>query len=136
MQSSQANCGPTAMYNALQALGIRRSLSECERLCQTNATDGTYFTCLYEAIDSIRGCNPTYITFKSWIPSILTLREKLRRGRPTILIVDNEEHYVAAIGVLGDRVIIADSALNELVVTYPEKQLQARWKPDFWGLTL
>lgn len=134
MQSSQANCGPYALHNALWALGIKRSADECEVLCRTNATEGTYTTALMKAINTIRGTKCKEITGKSLLEAMWYLTEALRGGRPVILCVDDEGHYITAVGLLGDRVLVADSADNELVLSYKLTGLKKRWKPAYWGV--
>lgn len=142
MQSSEANCGCTALYNALYAIGIHRSLEECETLCKTNATDGTYTTNLVEAIAQIRGCNPVVISRREPQFSLFALGDGLRRGRSAVLCIGGDrhgsdnEHYVAAIGLIGNRVIIADSASNELVESWRQIKIQRKWAPDYWGVIL
>jgi hypothetical protein len=49
-------------------------------------------------------------------------------GRPSVLVVDLDEHYVALVGSLGDRFIVIDSAENQLVFHYSQNELMARWK--------
>lgn len=144
MQDSEANCGPAALRNALYAIGINRSSSECELLCNTSATNGTLSNELVEAIARIRGCkSPVVINCGESSHAIFQLGDALRRGRSVILCtshdnsrsVDNE-HYIAAIGLLGSRIIVADSASNELVESWTETRLRKRWAPDYWGVIL
>lgn len=136
MQSTSADCGPVALHNALFALGIKRSPEELELLCGTSAVSGTYTIQLIAAIDSIRGCNARVISGQSALVSIYMLGEGLRGGRSAILCVEDQEHYIAAIGLLGSRIVVADSAMMELVITYNDKQLSKRWGPDYWGVIL
>lgn len=143
MQSSDANCGPTALSNALYAMGINRSASECEVLCKTNATNGTDVINLVAAIDNIPRCNPVVIANREPNFALFALGDALRRGRSAILCVSgygrgsqDNEHFVAAIGLLGGRVLIADSSSNELVESWTSKKLAKRWAPDYWGVLL
>jgi ABC-type bacteriocin/lantibiotic exporter with double-glycine peptidase domain len=134
MQSSEANCGSTALSNALAAIGIKRGLDECEKLCGVTAEQGTSVFKLIDVASTIRR-NPTVINCKDKY-AYLVLCDGLRNGRSAILCVDENEHYVAAVGIIGKRVLVADSALNELVVSYSETKLLDRWAPDYWGLIL
>lgn len=135
LQDSQANCGPTALHNALAALGIRRSPAECERLCATTATEGTPADNLQAAAKSIRGCHPVVMESTDPTTSIWALFGRLAH-RPAILCVDADQHYIAAIGLLGDRFLVADGAHNDLVLPYSSTQLLRRWGPAHWALVL
>jgi hypothetical protein len=54
----------------------------------------------------------------------------LSRARPVILCVDKLAHWVGAIGRLGERVMVADSAHHEIVLSYNRRDLMARWMHD------
>lgn len=56
------------------------------------------------------------------------LRRFLHKGFPVIMCVDNDEHWVCAIGVLGSRFLVADPADAELVLSYDPEKLTTRWK--------
>jgi hypothetical protein len=66
------------------------------------------------------------------------LKMRLTEGRPSLLPVDDGEHWVAAVGLLGDSVLVADSADPELVVPYTQAALTRRWKtgdpPQYWAM--
>lgn len=144
LQDSQANCGPTALHNALAALGIRRTPAECERLCGTTAADGTSQDGLIAAAKTVRGCHPRVFETDDGGMAGEALRGILT-SRPAILCVDHDEHYVAAIGLLGDRFLVADGAKSALVLSYSGPALVQRWRsceyggptpPTYWGLIL
>lgn len=141
MQSSQANCGATALYNAAQALGKQLDLMACERVCRTTATDGT----------SIRGF--LFGAKKLGLQTAQTLRcdsakraeswlnEQIVAGSTVAVTVDESSHWAAVIGKLGDRWLLADSADNELVLSLSTGELMHRWcasecKPKFYGVAL
>ena len=139
MQDTAANCGPASLSNALQALGMFRSQQECEQLCKTSATDGTTGRNLAKALTTL-GFEPAIIREKRGYVAMLTLRHSLNKGRPAILCVDKWEHWVCAIGMLGDRFIIADPADNELVLSYDAGAVAKRWSHDnaqpYYGVIL
>lgn len=135
MQSSEANCGSTALHNALAAIGTRRSLDECEILCGVKAESGTNPFALIEAIATIRKINPVVLK-ENDSANIYNLDYHVRRGRSAILLVDDNDHYVAVVGLIGDRILVADSAKNELVLSYTEQQLIKRWAPYYWAIIL
>lgn len=138
LQDSQANCGPASLSNALAALGQPRTQDECAELCKTNATDGTPTKRLLAAVKGL-GLRGIVIKEKRAEVALLKLDHWLQRGRPAILCVDNDSHWVAAIGVLNDRILVADSADNELVLSYDRTALVERWEADAgtcWGVVL
>lgn len=138
MQDSQANCGPTAMSNALAALGITRPAAECEKLCKTSATEGTSAKRLLSALRSIETCQPAELREKRQDVAMLKLDKALQYGRPVILCVAENTHWVAAVGALGGRVLVADSADNELVLSKSLEQLTTWWYSgtNYYGIIL
>ena len=127
MQDTQANCGPAAMSNALAALGIVRPTQECEKLCKTTATKGTSPQKLQTGLKAIEGLTPTVIKEKRSDVAILRLEKALSLGRPAIICVGDGTHWVATVGRLGDRYLVADSADVELVLSKTADELAAWW---------
>lgn len=130
MQDNAANCGPSALHNALLSLGIRRSVIELETLCGTSATNGTPVRSLKRAMHKIEGCNPVEIKERRSDVALLKLRFALQSGRPIILLWtanDPGDHWVAAVGLLGERVLICDSADLELVVALDIDEVCRKW---------
>lgn len=71
--------------------------------------------------------------------AIAALRGQLVLGRPAMLAVDNDDHWIGVIGVLGDRFVTVDSADSELVVCPSGVELAKRWggatdPPKFYGI--
>lgn len=126
MQDTAANCGPASLSNALAAMGITRSQDECAALCKTNGTEGTPPKRILAAIKAL-GRAPVVIREKRGAVALLMLDHSLRDGRGVLLCVDNEEHWVAAVGTIADRTLIADPADNELVLSLSRGQLADRW---------
>lgn len=137
MQDTAANCGPASVSNALQALGIVRSQQECETLCKTSGTDGTSARNIIKAVQSL-GCKGVVVKEKRAAVATLMLRHWLAQGRPSILCVDEASHWVAVIGALGDRILVADPADNELVVSVDSAELVDWWTAagGFYGVIL
>ncbi len=139
-QSSEASCGPTAMYNALRALDIERGLHECEKLCGTTMTDGTTTKKLVKALATIAELRPVPIRERRRDIAMMRLHEALLAGRPVILLVNSEQpedHYVAVVGMLGSRYLIADSADHELVISRTPEDVSGWWGDAVtWGVVL
>ncbi len=95
--------------NALRALGVRVSEQRVARYSETTQKFGTSERGI---IDALRAVDATAIEFHSsdrneayrWLQATLT------SGKPVILCVENWEHWIVAIGTLGDRIVIVDSA--------------------------
>lgn len=140
LQDSQAGCGPASMSNALAALGIARTIPECEGLCRTTGTEGTSPANLIRALATVEGVEAAVLSEAREDVAMLRLEAALRRGRPLVLCVDDAGHWVAAIGVLGDRVLVADPADNELVLSLAPGELARRWagpgRFKFYGVIL
>lgn len=135
-QDNQSNCGPASLSNALQALGITRTQDECARLCKTTGTDGTSAKNLLSAARAV-GRDPLVLNERRADVAMLFLDNWLRMGRSAVLVVDDNSHWVAAVGLLGDRVLVADPADNELVLTYSRAKLADRWGgPRYYGVVL
>ena len=137
MQDSAANCGPASLSNALAAMGITRSQKECEALCKTSATEGTSIRGLLTGIKAV-GRTPTVLNERRFDVAHTFLRHYLGNGRAAILAVDTSEHWVAAIGLLGPHVLIADPADNEFILTYAADHLKVRWIANnrYYGVIL
>lgn len=126
MQDTAANCGPASLSNALAAVGITRTQQECETLCRTNGTDGTSIKGFQAALKTMGyGWHP--INERRWDVARMLLTDCLRNGTAAVLCVDQNNHWVAAVGLIGQRILIADPADNELVVSMAPDALKARW---------
>lgn len=130
MQSSQANCGPTALHNALLTLGIQRSEAELEQLCATSATHGTSVRGLLRGAAKIEGLLPVQIRERRADVAMLRLRFAIDVGRPVLVlwrVTDPGDHWVAVVGRLGETYLIADSGDHELVVPYSIEAVVNNW---------
>lgn len=135
LQSTQANCGPACLRNALLCHGIIRSETELESLAGTTGASGTSGKGLLGALRSISGehpvLSPGVISEGRADVAILKLLASLGAGHPVILCADNDEHWILAFGVLGGgaRVVVhvSDPADNEMVLHMTPGALMERW---------
>lgn len=115
------------MHNALCALGRDASLEACEKVCKTDA-DGTSPKQLIagakamglEVVAEIREAKPDV--------ALLRLDRALTRGLAAVLVVDDDEHWIAVVGMIGQRYLVADSADSELVLSLDAEALAERWE--------
>lgn len=142
-QSNRASCGPAALANALEALGIKRT--EAELITLTGQTpDGTSPKQLLKALKAIGAADKSVTgeIFKASNSSAATIglwHCLVERGRPVILCVDSHEHWVAAVGYVGPRFVILDSAEVGLVFYYTDDELAERWigpKGGYYGVVV
>lgn len=129
MQSSQANCGSTSLYNALHALGYTSAtLEECEKACKVDATEGTSVKKMLAGIKTMGKQAFAEIKEAKDDIALLKLDQNLRWGMPALLVVDADSHWVTVIGRLGEhRYLLCDPADSELVISLSEGELLQRW---------
>lgn len=140
-QTTKSSCGPAALGNALQALGIQRSEEELAALCKTTP-QGTTARNLRGALATIEGVRNVAIEESRPDVAALRLMQAIYEGRPVICCVDGWEHYAVAVGVLGfgKRIVVVDSGDNDLVVVKTVDEFLDWWrgpgKKSFWGVVL
>lgn len=129
MQSNQASCGPTALYNAGCALGKKLSLEECERACKTT-TDGTSLRQLKSGALKLGFTVEDEMRERDSHVAWLRARYYLDRGNTLLVTVDADTHWAAIIGMFaqGERILLADSAEAELVLGYSANEFLMRWE--------
>lgn len=139
LQNLPNGCGAAALCNALEAIGYRLTLEAAAKLARTSA-DGTDSVHLKRAI-RVLGFEPhewqTANRQAAWAITV----GYLNMGYPVLLCVDEEEHYVAAIGILGGLVVIVDSADGGVVQTLDRRHFLARLSsggkvPTFSGMAV
>jgi predicted double-glycine peptidase len=138
LQSTSFTCGPVAIVNAISALDDTDFSEEVvKELAGTTATHGTSPRQVRSAIKKLG-----YTSEKFEGPSHLAwrlLRGYLAEGNPVLLIVDNGAHWITAVGALGDRILLADSADGETVVSRDAWSVLRRWtdnKGQCFGLAV
>lgn len=131
-QSTASSCGAAAVVNVLRVFGRRVAEPRVRRLAGTNA-DGTGAAGIVAAL---RGLGLTAAEFSGDKPGIAWswLHGSLVHGRCVIMSVDDDSHWVAAIGAVGSRVVVVDST-NVLanvrengVHVLSRPRLLARWR--------
>lgn len=139
MQSTEASCGAAALSNALKAVGVVRSEDEMAKLSGTNSS-GTSQAGITKALKSV-GREPGKLLEAKSHTAVLRLIMALQCGHPVILCVDDWEHWVVAVGLLGvagyPRIVVVDSASLELTHVYSIEDVVSRWghnKKKFSGV--
>lgn len=106
-QASNFTCGPAAVVNALQALGIRLTEAEVVELAGTtkNGTDERGIMRALRHLGYDVEELDTYDSDEAWE----WLRAQLGGVRPVILCVENFEHWTSVVSMFGERVVYVDS---------------------------
>jgi hypothetical protein len=122
--------------NVLRALGLSREVTEDQvarrirlKASTTDAdpADGTTEGQILKALAAYR-LRAEEVLLHQGHAALCALRGHLVVGRPAVLCVDNNTHWLAAIGALGERFLVADPADPEVVVSYSPDELETRWK--------
>jgi ABC-type bacteriocin/lantibiotic exporter with double-glycine peptidase domain len=147
-QSHRNFCGPACAANILRAFGTDRNATEdtvAKKIRQVairnndeDPSNGTTESQLRRAFEAYK--HPT----EQWQlhtphAAVMALRGALLGGLLGVLCVDNNTHWVAAIGVAGTRFVIADPADPEIVLIVTGEELAQRWQltadpPAFYAL--
>ena len=149
-QTTEYNCGPAALQNALKALRKHVTQDKLAELAGTT-TDGTDDEGLKRAVVAL-GFGVDEISCTSQGQAFGRLYGALLVGRPVVLCVDRWSHWVTAIGCIGTRVLLAEpgrypySVRENGLYVLDKDRLCKRWRaahrvtgaggPKYYGLAL
>jgi ABC-type bacteriocin/lantibiotic exporter with double-glycine peptidase domain len=125
-QSRKSSCGPASLVNALEALGIGRSEDEIGALSKQD-TNGTTSSNLRKAAEAV-GVEVMNVCEQREEVAGWLIESQIRSGHPGIIVVDNDEHWISVVGILGNTFIVADPADNDLLLFYSLTGLLTRWR--------
>ncbi len=131
-QEKPWSCGPAALVNVMWALGKEVSEKRVRELSDADK-DGTDEHQLLAAADAL-GLTAEVLHSADGDDMWDELISSVSDGRPCVLCVDSWDHWVAVVGVSGDRVVMQDSANTEDnieangVHLMTKAQLTKRWK--------
>lgn len=113
-QSDANGCGAAALANALSALGFsdvpQETVAELAGATATGAMpDGLNAVGLQRAARRLGACVAP-LSLARFEDAWLALRGALLEGRVAVLLFDKGDHWVTAVGLLGDEVVVADPA--------------------------
>jgi ABC-type bacteriocin/lantibiotic exporter with double-glycine peptidase domain len=134
-QRTTFTCGPAAIVNALRSLGVRVSERRVRAHSATTEEHGTNAHGLRSALERL-GFNGVELLGEKEGPAWQQLTDALLSGFPTILLVDRWQHWITAIGSIGDNVIVFDSKRTKKnreengVHVISRKELFERWHVD------
>lgn len=123
------SCGPASLVNACRALGFRVSEGRIRALAGSTE-DGTGET---ELISTARSLGLTAAPYHGGdrAAAWAFVRSNVADGRPCLLCIDQWQHWVTVIGVIGDRVLLFDPANTKK--NGSENGIQPLSRPDLLG---
>lgn len=140
-QTTQATCGATAVLNALSAL--EHQVTEDQVISASGIKDPTRGLGQREIKRALVSLGYSWSEIWTGNPqhAWLALRDSLTfRGRPVIMAVDVDRHWLAGVGCLGGRVALADGAHTDMVIFRDEAAVMGRWnsgaRRGFYGLVI
>lgn len=126
-QTGDHDCGPTAIANAFEVHHRRVGLRGLRDLVGTTA-DGSDESDLIRALLAY-GAGVDEHAGDTARAAELWLRESLAAGRPVLLCFDRWDHWITAIGVVGNQFVVFDPARETggaFVLRF--KDLRRRWE--------
>jgi len=132
LQDSPANCGALALVNCLDVLGEKLGVRAAETLAKTHAVTGTGLPGMKSALRKLdKNPHEFQVPQKHGLMAWSLLTGFLTQGYPVLITVQDDEHWVVAVGLLGggsDRVLVVDSADGAVVKSLTYAQLMPWWR--------
>ncbi len=129
-QPNTYECGPFALKHALLTLGIFGDERRIARVAGTSH-GGTDEAQLARAARRF-GCELPVVRRLDAAAACSELIRRLAVGQPTLLCVDDWEHWVTAVGVEGSEFVLMDSAAPGVVRVVDWRVLRERWVYREW----
>jgi ABC-type bacteriocin/lantibiotic exporter with double-glycine peptidase domain len=127
LQSTQYTCGPASVVNALLALGDDSGTErDLDTATGCDPIKGTQANGLKRGL-KVWGDRSRPSTYKSRSAAWRGLLSAIRAGDPCVVVVEQGEHWATVIGLLGNRVLVADSGKGELVLSYSREEFLDHW---------
>lgn len=131
-QQTAVSCGACAIVNALKCLG--KSVAERNIRAQAKTdNEGTDENGVCDAVRAM-GFSATKYETPDKKAAWGWLADCLRSGKPVIMCVENWHHWVTAIGIIGDTIIIADpgntvgNKKENGILTFSKSIVIKKWK--------
>lgn len=133
LQDLPWSCGPAALVNAARALGKKISERKIRGRAGTTQAEGTDEFGLIAAAREL-GFSAVQNYSVDGQAAWAFVRANILDGRPCLLCIDLWDHWVTAIGLIGDRVIVVDPSnattnrREQGVHCLTRKNLLKRWR--------
>lgn len=106
-QSGPGFCGAAAIVNALRCYGVRVREDVAARHAGTTKEHGTQEHGVKQSLERL-GFAHSEINERRYANAEGLLLASITRGHPVIILAEEGEHWVTAVGMIGPRVIVAD----------------------------
>lgn len=127
-QADTYSCGVVAVQNALEAVGRRISEKEIRRHSGTTPEHGTTHLGLQNALERLG--HEYEEVFTSFDAAYAKLHAHLQKGGAACISTQKDQHWEAAIGVLGQRVVIYGGQDIHTLLVLTKRQLRDHWTPS------
>lgn len=129
LQTGLSSCGPSALSNALQAIGWSEVPADAVAQLAGTTSDGTGAGGLKRAARAL-GAKVGLVSVGDGASAWALLRAHLLDGSSLVLAVDKHEHWVSAVGVLGSRVLVVDPAMvtRPMISAMSREELLLAWR--------
>ncbi len=126
-QPFKYQCGPFALKYSLVMLGKFVNERDIAKKAGSTWWHGTDEIGLAKAAKHY-GCRMKYFRREITTDAAKILKKQLRAGYPCILSVDNWEHWITIINYQKDKLILVDSAFENVISISSVTKLLRRWK--------
>lgn len=138
-QSDPNGCGPAALLAALQAVGLQATQEAIGGLAGLTGR-GTGVRGLQRAA-RLLGASASRLSSRDSTEAWLLLHATLQAGQSVVLSFDRDDHWVAAVGSLGQRVVLIDPAavVRPMVNVFDRAALEKPWrgiKGYYYGISI
>ena len=133
LQQFPWSCGAASVVNACRALGRRVAEGRVRSLAGSSEAEGTDEVGLIQAVRGL-GLKATPHHSSDAATAWAFIRSNVQDGRPCLLCIDQWQHWVCVIGVMGDRVIVIDPANTKANMaengthSLSRRDLHKRWR--------
>jgi len=108
-QKDSFSCGAAAVVNAVRCFGRRIAEKNVRVFSNTTPEDGTSEEGIISALRGL-GHGAESFEFMTRVAAADQLRENLMQGRPSIICIQNLQHWVTVVGMIGNKFVIFDPA--------------------------
>lgn len=108
-QEKPYSCGPSALLNACRVLGKKVSERKLRPLAECSEENGTNEVGLISAARNL-GYTATTHSSADQKAAWAFVRSNILDGKPVLLCIDNWGHWVTAVGIIGDQILVIDPA--------------------------
>jgi hypothetical protein len=130
-QPNDFTCGPYALKHALTVLGVLADPLNLAKLAKTHWWSGTDEVRLARAARA-HDCDMPLVEATDAREARKNLVRALAQGYPTLLCVDEWEHWITVVHHAGGKFVILDSRDEPVVAVLTWRQLEARWRYEDW----